>query len=178
MEVEMRRIQMIHCYSAIKVLMLAFTRKNFRASYFQEWRGLKIRILKNGKVNIGKRLKTRGADNLLVDHGELTIGDYCFFNYNVSITCVDSIYIGNHVQIANNVVIVDHDHDYKNMNKGLISKEVYIEDNVWIGANSVVLKGVHIGSGAVIAAGSIVNKDVPPRCVVGGQPAYIIKHFE
>lgn len=146
---------------------------------FQEWKGLKIHVLNSGKINIGKRLKTRGCDNILIDQGKLVIGDYCFFNYNVSITCVDAINIGNHVQIANNVVIVDHDHDYKNINGGgFISEKICIEDNVWIGANSVILKGVHIGREAVIAAGSIVNKDVPSRCVVGGQPARIIKYIE
>lgn len=173
----MKSVRPIHIFSAGKVTIKSIFNKNFHASLFQEWKGLKIQVLNSGTVNIGKRLKTRGNDNLLIDHGKLVMGDYCFLNYNVSITCVDRIEIGNHVQIANNVVIVDHDHDYKEL-KGLISERICIEDNVWIGANSIILKGVHIGRESVIAAGSIVNKDVPSKCVVGGQPARLIKYIE
>ena len=171
----MKNIQMIHCYSAIKVLTISLLKKNFHASLFQEWRGLKIQILNKGKVDIGRRLKTRDGNLILIDNGKLKIGKYCFFNRNVSITCIESIQIGDHVQIGNNVVIVDHDHDYMNGNKGFISKDIIIDDNVWIGANSTILKGVHIGENSVIAAGSVVNRDVPPYSVVGGNPAKILK---
>jgi serine acetyltransferase len=53
---------------------------------------------------------------------------------------------------------------------------VVIEDNVWIGENACIMSGVHIGQGAVVAAGSVVNKDVPPYSIVGGVPAKVIKY--
>lgn len=142
---------------------------------YQEWCGLNIKILSSGKLRIGKRLKTRGQDHILVESGNLKIGDYCFFNYNVSITCREEITIGSHVQIANNVVIVDHNHDYKK--NGFVCNPVYIRDNVWIGANAVVLPGVSIGKCAVIAAGCVVNKDVPEYAIVAGVPGKVIGYY-
>jgi virginiamycin A acetyltransferase len=64
----------------------------------------------------------------------------------------------------------------KNFKDDVTSKgDVIIEEDVWIGSNSVILSGVNVGRGAVIAAGSIVNKDIPPYAIVGGVPAKIIK---
>lgn len=59
-----------------------------------------------------------------------------------------------------------------------VSKPVVIGDDVWIGARSIILKGVHIGKGAVIAAGAVVTKDVPEYAIVGGVPAKVIKYRE
>ena len=64
---------------------------------------------------------------------------------------------------------------YKDWSK-VENAQIIIQDNVWIGFNSIVLKGVTIGEGAVVAAGSVVTKDVPPFAVVGGNPAKIIKY--
>lgn len=98
-------------------------------------------------------------------------------NHNCSITCADRIVIGNNVIMANNVVIVDHDHKlaHKGIVDGLTSSLVVIGDNVWIGANAVILKSVTIGEGAVIAAGAVVNCDVPAHEIWGGIPARKIK---
>ncbi|KRM20611.1 MAG: Hypothetical protein LKU_02071 [Lactobacillus kefiranofaciens] len=97
-----------------------------------------------------------------------------------SITAVEKINIGNHVNIANNVVIVDHDHfvDKKGVHGNLITAPVNIEDHVWIGANVTITKGVNIGEGAVIAAGAVVTHDVPAHTVVGGIPANKIKKID
>jgi maltose O-acetyltransferase len=57
------------------------------------------------------------------------------------------------------------------------SKPVVIEDNVWIGSKVVILPGVRIGSRAVIGAGSIVTKNIPPRCVAAGNPARVLRHL-
>ena len=159
------------CYCKIKY------RENLSCNIYQEWNGLKIKIHNHGKLKIGKRLKTRGQDNILIEGGNLQIGDYCFFNYNVSITCKEHIGIGSHVQIANNVVIIDHNHDYRNKN-GFVSKPVSIGDNVWIGANAVILPGVSIGKFAVIAAGCVVTKDVPEYAIVAGVPGKIMNYYK
>lgn len=71
--------------------------------------------------------------------------------------------------LANNLVIVDHDHKCPSsgITGGLVSNEINIGNNVWCGANATILKGVHIGDGAVIATGTVVNKDVPAHTVIG-----------
>lgn len=109
--------------------------------------------------------------------GSIELGCNCFCNSNVNITAMKKVKIGSNVKIANNVVIIDHDHNYRQSNTGYVSAPIQIGDNVWIGANSVILKGVTIGDHAVIAAGSVVNHDVPEHCVVAGVPARIIKEF-
>lgn len=101
----------------------------------------------------------------------------CFFNHNCSITCADEIKIGNHCMFANNLVIVDHNHEVgeSGVTGTLISKPVVIEDRVWCGANVTITKGVHIGTGAVIGANAVVVNDVDAHTVVAGVPATKIK---
>ena len=110
----------------------------------------------------------------------ITIGNNVFMNRNVYIIARAPITIGNNVLIANNVVINSGNHVYNdpkvNINmQGHISAPIIIEDDVWIGANSIIIKGVTIGTGSVIAAGAVVTKSVPPYCVYGGVPAKLIK---
>jgi len=74
------------------------------------------------------------------------------------------------------------DHNYEDLNlrideQGVRTKEIKIDDDVWIGANAVITAGVHIGRHAVVAAGAVVTKDVPEYCVVAGVPAKIIKRL-
>ena len=117
--------------------------------------------LNNGKILFGKEIVTRGNNTFRVEGGMLEIGDKCFFNENVSITCKGNIRIGDKCQIGNNVVIVDHDHA-DNQNWGKYKTEpVIIGNNVWVGANVVVLRGAKIGDNSVIAAGCVVHGDVP-----------------
>lgn len=102
-----------------------------------------------------------------------------------SISCASNIIIGRDVAIGANVCIYDHDfhpinpylRKYHNDNN-IKTKPIIIEDSVWIGANSMILKGVHIGKGAVIGANSVVSSDVPDLCVYAGNPAKFIKKIE
>lgn len=98
-------------------------------------------------------------------------------NHNCSITCAEEITIGDACNIANNVVIVDHDHRLGKygVEDGLESTPVHIGKNVWIGANAVILRGVSIGDGAIVAAGAVVNHDIPAHEIWGGIPAKKIK---
>ncbi len=129
-----------------------------------------------GKLTFGINNNIRKYAHLRITHGGIcNIGNNNFFNYNVSITALHSITIGHNCKFANNVVLVDHDHDYSNGNVGFVSEPITIGNNVWIGANVVILKGVSIGDNAVIAAGAVVNKDVPAGAVAGGVPAKILK---
>lgn len=124
-------------------------------------KGFVLRISPNSQITVGKETVTRNNVTFRAEEGSISIGDKCFFNSNVSITCMKNITIGDGCQIANNVVIVDHDHDYKNSLFDFIKEEVVIGNNVWIGANCVILKGSNIGDNCVIAAGSVVSGDVP-----------------
>jgi acetyltransferase-like isoleucine patch superfamily enzyme len=110
----------------------------------------------------------------------VTIGNNVYFNRNVFITARDNVTIGNDVLIGPNVVINTGNHTFTERNvpivkQGHTSERIVIEDDVWIAANAVILKGVTIGKGAVVAAGAVVNRDVPPYTVVGGVPAKKIK---
>lgn len=139
-----------------------------------------IDILANGRLVIGKFVMTAGPCYLkILENAHLIIGDRVFFNHNCSITCVKRIEIGSGCNIANNVVIIDHDHNIgeHGVVEGLNSSAVKIGNNVWIGANVVVLKGVTIGNGAIIAAGAVINKDIPPYELWGGVPARKIKRL-
>lgn len=108
-------------------------------------------------------------------------------NSRINGSCIHaykSIKIGKNCLIAANCQIIDgngHDLSFSNVenriNTSGDAEEIIIEDNVWIGANSMILPGVKIGYGSVIAAGSIVAKDIPGMCIAGGNPAKIIKRY-
>lgn len=135
---------------------------------------IEIDLFSDAKCRIGNFLMTAGPFYIkCTDKAEITIGDNCFFNHNCSLTAAENIVIGNQCMFANNFVVVDHDHDRKDgkILKELVSAPVKIGNNVWCGANVAVLKGVTIGDGAVIAAGSVVNRDVAAYSVVAGVPA-------
>ena len=109
------------------------------------------------------------------------LGNNLICNRNVSITARSGVTLGNDVMLGPNVVINDSNHQFIDRDtpitkQGHTAKEIVIEDDVWIASNSVILKGVHIGKGAVVAAGSVVTKDVPPYAVVAGVPARRIKN--
>jgi acetyltransferase-like isoleucine patch superfamily enzyme len=109
----------------------------------------------------------------------LFIGDDVQINDRCHIAALEHVSIGNNVLIASDVYISDHDHGKtdicslktKPSKRPLICDAVVIEDDVWIGEKATILKGVHIGKGAVIAAGAVVTKSVEPYTVVCGAPA-------
>ena len=131
--------------------------------------------IKNGTARFGKEQITRGNAVFRVEGGELVVGDKCFFNQNVSITCKKNIVIGDRCQIANNVVIVDHDHAGSENWESYVETPVVIGNDVWIGANVVIMRGTTIGDKAVIGAGSIVKGNVPAGKVFYQKRETIIK---
>ena len=121
--------------------------------------------------------------NISVSGSKLIIGD----NVGISgstITVSSSITIGNNVRIGSGCLILDNDAHQLKMedrlnNTGKISiAPIVIEDNAFIGARSIILKGVHIGKGAVVGAGSVVSSNIPDNAIVAGNPAKIIKYIE
>lgn len=111
------------------------------------------------------------------EKGKLTIGKNSRLN-GVHIDACELVQIGENVRIAPYTIILDSDfHDIKDHFSTGAVKPIIIEDNVWIATRSTILKGVRIGKGSVIAAGSVVTKDVPPNCVAAGVPARVIKRL-
>lgn len=130
---------------------------------------LYLDIDSGARISVDKGIHWRGPLYLKAkQQGIIKIGKYCFFNHNCCITALSKITIGNCCTFANNLVMVDHDHGVAGE---FVKDDIVIEDNVWVGANVTILKGVHIGKNAIIAAGSVVNKDVAQGVVVGGIPA-------
>lgn len=135
----------------------------------------KIRLKKMGK-------KVLIRNGVRIDYPEnVEIDDYSGINDNCFIEGGVFVKIGKWVRFAPNVAVITMNHNFESKDipikqQGLIKEPVIIGDDVWIGMNSVVLPGVTIGKGAVIAAGSIVTKDVDEYAIVGGVPAKLIKY--
>lgn len=118
-----------------------------------------------------------GCRITIEDGGKLLLGSDIFINENSRITACSEIRIGDGCWIGWDVNIIDTDFHQIALNKAIkpLVSSISIEDHVWIGARVMILKGVTVGSGSVIAGGAIVTKDVPPRCLAAGNPARIIK---
>jgi acetyltransferase-like isoleucine patch superfamily enzyme len=104
----------------------------------------------------------------------ISIGNGTYLNRNTEIVAAQSVTIGRDCKIARDVIIMDTD-QHELPGSGMVAKPVHIGDHVWIGSRAIVLKGVTIGAGAVVAAGSVVTKDVPARAVVAGIPARVVR---
>ena len=113
-----------------------------------------------------------GSDIILFKDAKLTLGK-SFINSDAKIRCHKSITIGDDCAISHDFTIMDSNAHYLDGDNK--TKPVIINNHVWIGTRVTVLSGVEIGEGAVVAAGSVVTKDVPPHSIVGGCPAKVIK---
>ena len=134
----------------------------FSAGMIQTFDKLHVEIHGSGRVKLGSFNQNRGNLYLVADGGELIIGDHCFFNTGTCITTTEQIIIGDNCKIGNNVVIVDHDHNFKNDGeKEFISSKIEIGQGTWIGANVTILRGTKIGPNAVIGAGSVIKGVIP-----------------
>lgn len=162
-------------------------------------KGWFIRLMtgeKNGRLVIGKNFKCNNkiksnsigliqpcVFNIATAEAEIVIRD----NVGISgstINATKSITIGNNVLIGSGCIITDtdsHPIDWQdrinNRNERTISSPIIIEDNVFIGARSIILKGVTIGKNSVIGAGSVVTKSIPANSIAGGNPAKVIKYL-
>jgi acetyltransferase-like isoleucine patch superfamily enzyme len=147
------------------------------------------------RIIIGSNTHIRGKLLIFAYGGEITIGENTYVGENSYIWSGEKIQIGNNVLISHNVNIIDsntHEIDsfersegFKNLikigqpkNKGsIITASIIIDEYAWINFNAIILKGVTIGKGAIVAAGAVVTKDVPPFTMVAGNPAQIIKNL-
>jgi acetyltransferase-like isoleucine patch superfamily enzyme len=145
-------------------------------------------------IDIGARSMIRGELFIFAHGGRIKIGEDCYIGENSRIWSGGCITIGNHVLVSHNVSIMDnlthpinplarrrqiraiyetgHPQDIE-----LDDQPVVIADDAWIGAHAVVLRGVTIGERAIVAAGAVVTKDVPPNTIVAGNPARVIREL-
>lgn len=135
-----------------------------------------------GSILLGERVRIRGThvpvELASQPGGRLEIGNRTYINSGTSICAKQLVRIGENCAIGNYSLIMDTDfHSVEDHQLPGISRPVMIHDHVWIGARVTVLKGVTIGCGAVVAAGAVVTKDVPPYSVVGGVPAHLIREL-
>lgn len=112
--------------------------------------------------------------------GDVMIGDHT--RIGLHNTIIGPVTIGSHVNLAQGITVTALNHNFADTEKrideqGVSTKPVVIEDDIWIGANAVILPGVSIGRHSVVAAGSVVTKDVPPHSLVAGVPAKIIRQI-
>lgn len=148
--------------------------------------GRKIIIRHNTVMNVSPINKFRLGNRSIIEEytvvdngvGDVLIGEDSLVGLRNTI--IGPVEIGNHVILAQNVVLSGLNHSYEDIStpihlQGVVTKKITIEDGVWIAANSIIMAGVNIGKNSVIAGGSVVTKDVPPFTVVAGNPAKTIK---
>lgn len=133
---------------------------HFFRLFFYRLAGMKIG--KGSRIHIGARFFYPG--NIKIGEGSI-IGDNAFLDGR------DELIIGDHVDIASGVMILNSEHDINSEDFQAINAPVEIGDYVFIGPRAIILPGVKIGRGAIVAAGAVVTKDVPEYMIVGGVPA-------
>lgn len=142
----------------------------------------KPKIINKGSMKVGSLVRfVSNICPVLIDiykNGELIIGDNCRIN-GVNISVHSKVVIGNNCRIGPHTIIMDSDHhDVSNRLIRGKSKPIIIEDDVWVATRAMILKGVTLGKGSVVASGAVVTKDVPAYSVAAGVPAKIIRTIE
>lgn len=169
-------------FGMLKMALISFfSCNNIKFKYpIRLGRNATISRRRHGRIELGKHVSLNSNAQLAVtQNATIIIGDYSGVGDNSIIVAHEKITIGNNVMIGPNVCIYDHDHVFRKegimRNMGFKSAPVSIEDNVWIGAGAIILRGVTIGTGSVIAAGSIVTKDIPKNSIVYNKIELVIK---
>lgn len=166
----------------------------FRSQCAEVGSGFRMELLPylsgRGRIVIGDRVRISGKpsiafSNRLNAQPELRIGDGTFIGHGCHFGIAESIQIGRNCLIAGGASVRDldgHPTDPAQRRAGEPTpregvRAVVIEDDVWIGANAIILKGVTIGARSIVGAGAVVSRDVPPDCVVAGNPARVVKEL-
>ncbi len=160
------------CIALLKLYLLKmiyYSKINF---HFNESISIstKIKVKGQGRIILGKGISTRRNVEFNSNQGGIIkIGDSSFFNNNCMIASHEKIEIGDDCSFGLNVIIYDHDHDFKIRGRKKLGKyktsPIKIGNNVWVGANVVILRGVTIGDNSVITAGTIVRENVSENVI-------------
>lgn len=131
---------------------------------------IKLAILRlfGAKIGRGVTLKPHVR---IKNPWRLTIGDYCWIGQQVWIDNIENVTICSHVCVSQYSYFCTGSHDHRSPSFDLLAKPIVVETGAWIGARATLLGGVEVGSNAIVAAGSVVVKDVPAATIVGGNPA-------
>jgi acetyltransferase-like isoleucine patch superfamily enzyme len=137
--------------------------------------GCSFSVGENGQCSIGDFTLLNGA--LIMVEEKIDIGSHCLVSWNVGVADSDFHPLEPAQRLIDAQALAPY---FKNRppRPKLKTAPVKIADNVWIGMNATILKGVTIGENSVVAAGSVVTKSVPPNTVVAGNPAVVVKQFE
>lgn len=158
---------------------------------YKVWGNIRFLMLGKGSIKIGRDFhcvsnRKRSVFTLftpshlsIIGPGKIILGDHVGLN-GTTITAREKISIGDNTMIGPNTIIIDHDGHViwpleERWTKQGPVKEIIIENDVWIGMNCMILKGVRIGSGSIIAGGSVVIHDVDPNSIYAGNPAKKVK---
>jgi len=161
-----------------RYILVRLRHRNLRTGYFHLGHGADIIIGPRARVRFGREVRfMRDFTGHFI--GQVTLGDGVFFNRGCHVVVRESLTVGAYSLFGEGVSIHDDNHvmgrgDDPIASRGFVTRPVVIGRNVWVGAKAVILPGVHIGDNAVVGAGAIVTRDVPPHAVVGGVPARII----
>lgn len=167
------RIMVCLGYSFVKFSFIKLFHINgFRFTFFNIVSPFtEIEIGNNAKLSLKRKVRIRSGSKVRVrNDAEVEIGENSSLNNNCTIISHEKILIGQDVQLGPNVIIYDHDHDFRAENglKNLKYKTspVIIGDNVWIGANVVILRGTKIGDNCVVGAGSVIKGEYPENTTI------------
>ena len=133
-----------------------------------------------GRLTLGRWVWIGKGNAIRCHEGNLRIGNKVVFGAKNTINCYLDIDIGDDCIFADWIYVCDFDHKYDDINvtikkQGIVKSPVVIGRDCWIGEKSTVLRGVTVGEGSIIASHALVNRDVPPRSIVGGVPAKVLK---
>ncbi|MFN0072759.1 MAG: acyltransferase [Chloroflexota bacterium] len=139
-------------------------------------------VSNQGRLTIGNRVRLVSTVATLelstLPGGHLEIGNNVFINYGSSLLASQHVQIGDECLIGTHVMVMDCDfHRIEDKEWDTTGMPIILERKVWLGNRSIVLKGVTIGHDSVVAAGAVVTHDVPPRTLVAGVPAKVIREF-
>lgn len=145
------------------------------------YRSVRKDLVPFNRFELGARSVVEDFSVLNNSVGDIIIGSESLVG--IGNTIIGPVHIGRNVNLAQNITISGLNHNFtdvtKTINKqGVSTSPVFIDDDVWIGANTVILAGVTIGKHCVIGAGSVVTKNIPSYCLAIGNPAKIIKQYD
>jgi acetyltransferase-like isoleucine patch superfamily enzyme len=163
----------------VKWLVNPFVHKRGKGSVIR-WR-TRVDVLPFNRFRLGNGSTIEDFSTINNGVGDVLIGDHSLIGMGNVV--IGPVTIGNHVILAQNVVVSGLNHTYENISlpiskQNINTSPIVIEDECWIGANVVIVAGVTIGKHSVIAAGAIVTKDIPAYSVAVGNPARIIKQYD